>query len=284
MTELPPYSKDFLLEPDGARKAYVTLGTGPTPLVIVPGSADGLRTAADVAPYLAWHYREQLDKYHLLILSRREPVPAGYGVERHAADMLRSVESLGWPPSVWSCLSAGGPIGLYAAVNSPDLVRGLILSSSPHHVVGRVRSALEGWLAMVRQAQGGEQMWSMLEAKYRPPADVLPPGEDPLKNLTSAPSYEHRFEHILNELLDLDLRDLLPRVTCPALVIAGEKDRVVPAESQRAMATLLPQGEFILCPGYGHFNDMENPAYQGYADRFVERVLRLRSLSGRMPS
>jgi 3-oxoadipate enol-lactonase len=272
MTAWPPYTKDFLIEPDGARKGYVIIGEGPRPLVIVPGSADGLRTPVDVAPYLAWFYRDLALQYRILILGRREPIPAGYGVERHADDMLRTVETLGWPPSVWSCLSAGGPIGLWAAVKRPDLVRGLVLSSSPYHVTGRIRSALEGWLAMVRQTQGGEQMWSMLEAKYRPPAGVLPPGEDPLQTLTAAPAYENRFEHLLLELLDLDQRELLPRVPCPALVIAGEKDRVVPAESQREMAALLPAGEFVLCPGFGHFNDMENPNYQGYVDRFVERV------------
>jgi 3-oxoadipate enol-lactonase len=257
-------------EPGGARKPYVIIGNGPTPLVIVPGSADGLRTAVDVAPYLAWFYRDQVSKYRILVLSRREPIPPEYGVERHADDMLRTVESLAWPPAVWSCLSAGGPIGHWAAAKRPDLVRGLILSSAPHHVVGRTRTALEAWLAMIRQ-EGSERMWTMIEPKYRPPDDVLPPGEDPVRALMAAPHYQNRFEHLLLELFDLDHRELLSRVRCPALVIAGEKDRVVPAESQREMASLLPQGQFVLCPGYGHFNDMENPDYQVHVDQFMER-------------
>jgi 3-oxoadipate enol-lactonase len=266
---LSRYSANYLTELDGARKPYVEIGDGPTPLVIVPGSADGLRTCVDVAPYLAWFYRHKASKYRLLILSRREPIPPAFGVERHADDMLRTVETLGYPPAVWSCLSAGGPIGHWAAVKRPDVVRGLVLSSSPHRVDGRTRAVLEGWLAMARQQDGSERMWRMIEPKYRPPDDVLPPGEDPVKTLLAA-RYDNRFERVLTEQLDLDHRELLGRVSCPALVIAGETDRVVPAASQREMAALLPKGRFVLCPGYGHFNDMENPAYQGYIDRFID--------------
>ena len=269
---LPPYHRDKLVEPDGAIKPYVTIGEGAVPLVVVPGSADGLRTAFDVAPYLAWFYRQRVSKYRLLVLSRREPIPPDYTSENHADDMLQTVEALGWGPAVWECLSGGGPIGQCAAAKRPDLVRGLILTSSPYHAVGRVRSSLEGWLAMARELEGPERVWSMLEGKYRPPSDVLPAGEDPLKTLSAAPHYPNRLERILLEQLELDHRELLPRIACPVLVLAGEKDRVVPPQSQREMAALLPRGRFILSAGFGHFHDMDDPAYHDHVDQFMKEI------------
>ena len=35
------------------------------------------------------------------------------------------------------------------------------------------------------------------------------------------------------------------------------------------MASLIPNSEITLYPGYGHGNDQENPDYQRQVDRFV---------------
>ncbi|HZW03059.1 MAG TPA: alpha/beta hydrolase, partial [Anaerolineaceae bacterium] len=84
-----------------------------------------------------------------------------------------------------------------------------------------------------------------------------------------------RLPRILRELLDLDQRALLGQIRCPALVIGGEDDQVIPAAIQHEMAALIPGSELILYPGYGHGNDQENPDYPRQVDRFV------RAISGR---
>jgi pimeloyl-ACP methyl ester carboxylesterase len=71
-------------------------------------------------------------------------------------------------------------------------------------------------------------------------------------------------------MLAVDHRPMLPRVTCPTLVIAGEKDRVVPVASQREMAGLLPRSEFVLSQGFGHFHVMEDPDFHSHVDRFIQ--------------
>jgi 3-oxoadipate enol-lactonase len=228
-----------------------------------------------VAVYLAWFYRERTKSCRLLILSRREPVPADFGVERHADDMIRTVERLGRGRAVWECLSAGGPIGQWVAVKRPDLVRGLILSSSFDHVAGRTQKVFQQWLNIVEETAGADLFWGMIEQKYRPPAEALSGIDPAILPSAAAPRDPERLKRTLKELFHLDQREIVPRIACPSLVIGGEADRVVPADVQRQMAARMPESRLELCPGYGHFNDMENPAYPGHIDRFVESLARM---------
>jgi pimeloyl-ACP methyl ester carboxylesterase len=273
---LPAFRASSIEIGDGSVQPYVEMEGGPTPTVIVPGVADGLRTCADVAVYLAWFYRERVKDCRLLILSRREPLPADFSAEKHADDMLGTVERLNFGPAVWECLSAAGPIGQWAAVKRPDLVRGLVLSASYDHVNGRVKKRMEKWLEVARQAGDRDAFWSMIEPKYRPPADVLAKVDPVLLQGASTPRSLERFERMLMPLLDLDQRKLVSRIGCPTLVVGGEDDRTVPAEVQREMASRIPGAELKLFPGFGHFNDMENPEYQPLVTHFAQKAIAAR--------
>jgi len=56
----------------------------------------------------------------------------------------------------------------------------------------------------------------------------------------------------LRSMLDHDLREVLPRVQQPTLVIRGEEDRVVPAAWASEVRDLLPHGELRIARGKGH--------------------------------
>lgn len=146
MRFLPEYESDQLTTPDGASLPFLKVGRGPVPIVLIPGAGDGLRTVADAWLQLTWFYRWRADTYRMLLLSRRQPIPPDYGLERHAEDMIWAVEQLGWEPAIWECNSAGGPIGQWVAVKRPDLVRGLILTSTLHRTSDDTRAVLGYWL------------------------------------------------------------------------------------------------------------------------------------------
>jgi pimeloyl-ACP methyl ester carboxylesterase len=57
--------------------------------------------------------------------------------------------------------------------------------------------------------------------------------------------------------MDHTVRDLLPRVAQPTLLIAGQEDRIVDPEHAAAVAPLLPRGEFVCIPQCGHAPQME---------------------------
>ena len=56
-----------------------------------------------------------------------------------------------------------------------------------------------------------------------------------------------------------DLRDALPRITAPTLVIAGEHDRITPATAGRELASLLPAARFIQVDKAGHAPFLSHP-------------------------
>jgi 3-oxoadipate enol-lactonase len=57
-----------------------------------------------------------------------------------------------------------------------------------------------------------------------------------------------------------DMRDLLPKIAVPTLVIAGEEDAIIPAKEMESMAGAIPGAKFVAIAGAGHMTTMENPA------------------------
>ncbi len=210
----------------------------------------------------------------MLLLSRRQPFPEGFTMEQQAEDMLYAMEQLGWPPSVLELNSAGGPVGQWMAVKRPEQVKGLILSCTLHRTNDYTRGVLQQWKTMCEEGRWKDLNWSSIEYTFRPATVARYRLLRPLLGLIKAPSDPTRLPRIFGVLLDLDNRSILPRITCPTLVIGGADDRVVPAEIQQEMADLIPGSQILLYPGYGHGNDQENPDYEVQARAFLEKTNR----------
>jgi pimeloyl-[acyl-carrier protein] methyl ester esterase len=60
-------------------------------------------------------------------------------------------------------------------------------------------------------------------------------------------------------LRDADLREDLARIALPALVIAGEHDRLTPPGAGRELAMRLPSARFVLVPRCGHAPFLSHP-------------------------
>ncbi len=64
----------------------------------------------------------------------------------------------------------------------------------------------------------------------------------------------------LGVLRDADLRHELPRIDLPALVVAGEHDRLTPPEAGHAIAAAMPFARFRLIERTGHAPFLSHPA------------------------
>jgi pimeloyl-ACP methyl ester carboxylesterase len=62
----------------------------------------------------------------------------------------------------------------------------------------------------------------------------------------------------------MDLLDGLPRLTVPALVVAGSQDRLTPPAHARRIAAALPEAEVVELPRTGHMAPLERPAEVSY--------------------
>jgi 2-hydroxy-6-oxonona-2,4-dienedioate hydrolase len=73
------------------------------------------------------------------------------------------------------------------------------------------------------------------------------------------PNYAHAVASSIRLSLNSYLLDRLPEVSCPTLLVWGEKDQVLPVEQARAAFSRLRLGELKLIPGCGHSPQMECP-------------------------
>lgn len=81
---------------------------------------------------------------------------------------------------------------------------------------------------------------------------------------------------MLRGLLEMDLGDALEAITCPALVIVGDRDAVTPKTSARAIRDRLPEGRAYVITRAGHMAMMEqhrifNELLGGFLDEVFVR-------------
>lgn len=128
--------------------------------------------------------------------------------------------------------SFGAQIVVEAALRHPDRVERVALIGPT--VDPQARSFLRQYWRWQRNAP--DEHASVLPTMARDLADVGPV----------------RAVRLLRVMLDDRIEEKLPRVGCPALVVRGGRDRVVPAAWARHAAELLPNGELAVVPGYAH--------------------------------
>jgi pimeloyl-ACP methyl ester carboxylesterase len=63
----------------------------------------------------------------------------------------------------------------------------------------------------------------------------------------------------LSELMGMDFRHALSRITVPALVAVGDQDRVTPPAVAVELAAALPEGRLFIVEGAGHIAMLERP-------------------------
>jgi pimeloyl-ACP methyl ester carboxylesterase len=182
--------------------------------------------------------------------------PGGFAENAAAAAVLLRAEGI--DRAVVLGYSWGGGIALRLAADEPGLVAGLVLVSS----VG-ARSAIQpvdrllarplpSLLVAAAGARFGRTVLSMAvratgsrlssEQRHRVAANVATVD-------TRAAWRAWRREQ--RALVTENLEEVLPQVRCPAIVIAGSRDAMVPASAGRELAARLPHATFVELPG-GH--------------------------------
>ena len=74
----------------------------------------------------------------------------------------------------------------------------------------------------------------------------------------------------VNEMMVTRLPQALRNIQCPTLLLAGEKDQIIPAAMAKRAIALNPNFQYIEIPQVGHFPMLENPhLYQAEIQRFL---------------
>jgi pimeloyl-ACP methyl ester carboxylesterase len=80
--------------------------------------------------------------------------------------------------------------------------------------------------------------------------------------------------HTLQDVFDMDLRDVLEHITVPTLVVVGDRDLVTPKTSAQALRSALPDARAVVITRAGHLSMMEqHEGFNEVLDGFLAEAL-----------
>ena len=287
-----PQTASFAIAPDTTR-LFVRRRRGPSDLTVL--LTDGIACDGFIWKYLwddlspvasvaHWNYRGH----------GRSSLPADakrIELTDHAADLDTVRRAVGDPEVVLVGHSMGCQVSLEAYRLRPEKVRALVLICG---APGRITHNFKGTDVLAQMLpkliarvdahpEIARALWGRVpaEAALRlamltgeidrsiRPEDVMPY----LKHMVDIDV--SMFLRMLRSAGDHSASDLLPKVTVPALVIAGDRDTFTPPRYAEEMAAALPHGELLMVNGGSHAVPIERPdLVRDRIQRFVrERVL-----------
>jgi pimeloyl-[acyl-carrier protein] methyl ester esterase len=242
---------------------YEDSGDG-QPLVLIHGWAGS---------GLLWRFQKELSEDFRLIIpdlrghGRSIPLHEPFTLEALVADLCNLLEGLDLQQAIIAGWSLGSQVALAAYAHLRERVAGLVLVGGtarftategyPHgHPVSEIRGM---GLRLKRHYEGtmGEFFRSMFargelspDQEDRIAVEVLARGRLPEPAIAQGG---------LAILSATDLRMLLPEITCPVMVIHGDKDSVCPLGAGRYLAENLPKARLFELAGVGHAPPLSRP-------------------------
>ena len=242
---------------NGLEIAYERVGDGP-PLVFVHGStSDGrmwqpqLDALAEEFTVIAWDEPGA---------GRSSDVPADFRLADYAKCLAEVIETLALGSAHVAGLSWGGTVALELYRHHPGLVATLILIDTYAGWKGSLpEEEVRARVAGVHQALAapGEQFDPTLPGLFAGPAPVE---FLPLLQAIGAAVRPDSLRTQVSAMAEADLRDVLPRIGVPTLLIWGELDARSPLSIAYEFEQEIPDANLVVIPRAGHVSNLERPA------------------------
>ena len=239
--------------------AYQVMGEGPIDLLYAQGWLTNIEYAWE-SPHYA-DFLTKLSRFSRLILfdkrgtglsERDVGVPT---LEQRTEDITAVLDAVRSERAALFGVSEGGNMSALFAATNPDRTIGLVLSGcsargswAPDYPWSMKPEELEELIDYLRQNWG--KPFDLHEA-----APSMADDHDAREwwgaYLRSAASPKTA-EKITRLNAEIDMREILPAVSCPALIINRERDAWGPAEEARYLASLIPKSTLKIVPGNDH--------------------------------
>ncbi len=260
----------FCTTSDGVRIAYATVGKGP-PVVRVLGWFTHLEMEWQAfRPAIEW-----LAKDHLYVrfdgrgmgLSDREV--DDFSSEAHVRDLEAVVEAVNLKRFALIAWSQGGPTAIRYAVQNPDRVSRLVLYGSFATDPSRAGAAMdEAMLTFMREGWDSDRLGRFFADMMMPDADSQ--SASFFIEFQRASTPRRNAAAITEEVIRVDVRDLLPKLKVPTLVIHRRGDTAVSFEAGRELAALIPGARLVPLEGRNHVFVPGEPEFKMYQQAVEE--------------
>lgn len=183
----------------------------------------------------------------------------GYGLDDDLRLMAKRVLDLAPPRFALLGHSMGARVALEVVRVAPDRVERLALISTGVHPVRPGEAHKRYVLGDLGRAEG---MAALVDA-WLPPM-IAPANREndllvaPLRQMCMEAGLATYEAHIRALLDRPEVESLLPRVSCPTLIMTGSEDAWSPPDQHRHIAQAIPRSVFRVADGAGHMLPIEN--------------------------
>ena len=185
--------------------------------------------------------------------------PGPYSMPLFSSDTAGLLRALGVESAHVVGLSLGGGIAFQLAVDSPALVRTMVIvNSAPELVVRTFKDQLGVWqrFAIVRLL-GMRRMAEVLSKR------LFPNTEHALLRATFVERWAENdpraYENAMRAMIGWSVTAKLGSIGCPTLVIAADQD-YTPVALKEAYTRLMPNARLVVIPDAHHATPVEQPA------------------------
>jgi pimeloyl-ACP methyl ester carboxylesterase/class 3 adenylate cyclase len=244
----------------GINIAYQVMGDGRFDLVFVPGYVTHLELAAKLPGFK--DLVADLSSYSRLIrfdkrgTGMSDPVSGAPTLETRMDDVRAVMDAIGCRRAAFFGLSEGASMAVLFAATYPERTAALVLRS-----------------ALPRTLWAPDYPWGRTEDEYEREIErelrLFGPREQALETVRSLGRFSGEeaeafleylrygaspgvLEALLRMNKEIDVRQVLPAVRVPTLVLHGADDELVPTAAARYLADRIPGATFMELPGVGH--------------------------------
>jgi pimeloyl-ACP methyl ester carboxylesterase len=225
---------------DGGLIAYQVFGEGPRDLVSLAGSTGHIDTRWDSPAFV--RYYERLASFSRVILFDRrgtgasDPLPANVVPtwEAWADDFRVVMDAAGSDRAAILAYLDAGPMATLFAASHPDRTTALILGNTTARAIvgddypqGLPRDVVEAQLTLIEAGWGTEEFAELVS----PSLAEDPRGRAWFARYMRASASPRIAAAQLRPMLELDLRDILPSIRVPTLVLHRRDFVLIPVES-----------------------------------------------------
>jgi pimeloyl-ACP methyl ester carboxylesterase len=274
---LPPPSTDrardqeitFCRTPDGVNIAVASAGRG-RPLVLHSTWLNHIEyewqhpARAPLLHFLANRFR--LIRFDVRGVGLSDRDAADISFEGFGRDLDTVFDALDLRRPALMGIAPGAPIAIAHAVRHPEHVSRLVLHGA--YALGRnrrpspqQREMAEALTALMQQGWGGEHsaFMRMFSTRYLPSGS--PEQITLMARLAFLATSRETALKLMIESCEIDVVDLLPRVSVPTLVLHCQHDSVVPFDEGRRVALSIPNARFISLESENHIPIPGEPAW-----------------------
>ena len=242
---------------DGVSIAWRAVGDGARDVVVIPGLVSHLELLWDHPP--AQHFLERLCSFARVIVydKREQGLSDRTGrpptLEESMDDLHAVLDAAGSRRVTLVGVSEGGPMALLFAATYPQRTARLVvvgsfarIAAAPGFAPGVPEDELGRFFDVIRTEWATDRV-------LRPFAPTATPADREwgrrLLRSGSSPAGAHS---LLQLYLAIDVRDVLPAIQAPTLVLHRTGDRIAPVAQGRYMAEQIPGARYVELPGDAH--------------------------------